>query len=98
MALIAKTPIESSLAHYRSALLTSPRLSAIPDLRHGITGRIPGITPAEANIGYGAPRDKDAAWIERQRWCRAAGIEPQAVSTVHQIHGRDVIRVESSQR
>ncbi len=98
MALSVNTSIEPSLDHYRKALLTSPRLSAIPDVRHGITGRISGLAPAEANIGYGVPRDKDAAWIERQRWCRAAGIDPLAISTVHQVHGRDVVRVDIDDR
>ena len=98
MALGAKTSIEPSLDRYRDALLTSSRLSAIPKLRHGITGRIPGAAPAEANIGYGTPRDKDAAWTERQRWSNAAGIDPLAVSTVHQVHGRGVVRVDISDR
>ncbi len=98
MAISANRSIKPSLDHYREALLASPRLSAIPALRHGITGRIPSHAPAEANIGYGAPRDKDAAWVERQRWCRAAGIDPQAVSTVHQVHGRDVAQVDVKDR
>ena len=94
MTLSANTSIEPSLDRYRDALLTSPKLSAIPNVRHGITGRIPGLAPAEANIGYGAPRDRDAAWIERQRWSNAAGINPLAISTVHQVHGRGVVRVD----
>jgi YfiH family protein len=98
MALSANLSIDPPLDRYRDALLTSSRLSAIPELRHGITGRIPGLDPAEANIGYGSPRDKDAAWAERQLWCRAAGIDPMAVSTVHQIHGRDVVQVNVQDR
>ena len=98
MTLSAKTSIEPSLDRYRDALLTSPRLSAIPTLRHGITGRIPGLAPAEANIGYGAPRDKDAAWVERKYWSNAAGIDPMALSTVHQVHGRGVVQVGVNDR
>ena len=81
------------LALYQNALLTSERLSVYGWLRHGITGRIPDAEPAEGNIGYSAPRDRDAAWAERQRWCLAARIDPQAMSTVHQVHGSDVVEV-----
>src|SRR5215207_7638406 len=98
MALSTQTSVEPSLDRYRDALLSSPRLSAIAEVRHGITGRIPGLTPAEANIGYGAPRDKEAAWIERKRWGNAAGIDPLAISTAHQVHGRGVFRVDSNHR
>ena len=98
MTLSAKTSVEPSLDRYREALLTSPKLTAIPNVRHGVTGRIAGLTPAEANIGYGAPRDKDAAWIERKRWSHAAGIDPLAISTVHQVHGRGVIQVDANDR
>lgn len=93
MALIRTDIRNPLLAPYQEALLTSDRLSALPWLRHGISGRIPDAEPAEANIGYGAPRNKDAAWTERQRWCLAARIDPQAMSTVHQVHGRDVVEV-----
>ena len=91
---LARTDLRDPLlAPYQDALLTSERLSALPWLRHGITGRIPDIEPADANIGYSAPRDREAAWVERQRWCLAARIDPLAMSTVHQVHGRDVVAV-----
>lgn len=75
------------------ALVTSPLLTGHPSIRHGVTGRLPGVEPAEGNIGYTAPRDPEAAWLERQRWSRAAGIDPDALTTVHQVHGRDVIAI-----
>jgi YfiH family protein len=78
---------------YASALLTTSLLSSHPTIRHGITGRIPGHNPAEGNVGYSTPRDPEAAWIERQHWSRAAGIDPSALSLAHQIHGNDVIVV-----
>jgi YfiH family protein len=89
---------EDLIMRYRAALVQSALLTRHPAIRHGITGRIPGVEPAEANIGYSAPRDRDAAWRERQRWARAAGIDPLAISTAHQVHGREVIGVGVDRR
>lgn len=97
MALTRSDIRDPRLDVYRDALTTSERLNALPWLRHGITGRIPDAEPAEANIGYSAPRDKDAAWVERQRWCLAARIDPHAMSTAHQVHGRNVAPVSVSE-
>jgi YfiH family protein len=71
-------------------LLRSPLLSAFSGLAHGITRRIPGLGVAEGNIGYSGPRDKADAWHMRVQWCRAAGIDPATLVTVHQVHGATV--------
>ncbi len=86
------------IERYRGALVQSSLLSAVPAIRHGITGRVPGIGPADGNIGYSAPRDRDAAWRERRRWAHAAGIDPLAISTVHQVHGNGVIAIGIDRR
>jgi YfiH family protein len=78
--------------------VTSPLLAGHRSIRHGITGRLAGSSPAEGNVGYTAPRDPDAAWLERQRWALAVGIDPRCLTTVHQVHGRDVIAVGHDQR
>ncbi len=67
-------------------------------VRHGITGRLPGVMPADGNIGYGAPRDKEAAWRERQLWSIASGVDSSALSTAHQVHGNRVIVVGAQDR
>lgn len=79
----------ASLDLYRANLLQSQRLRAIPNIRHGFTGRIQGVLPAEGNIGLSAPRDRDAALAERQHWAAAAGIDAARIFTAHQVHGND---------
>jgi YfiH family protein len=74
----------------KNALLRSNLLSAFPALTHGITGRLPGLGVADGNIGYSAPRDKADAWQMRINWCQAAGIDPESLVTVHQVHGATV--------
>lgn len=98
MRLVDPTIDEQLLARYRDALVQSELLNGHPAIRHGITGRVPGIEPAEGNIGYSSPRDRDAAWRERQRWARAVRIDPMALSTVHQVHGREVIGIGVDRR
>jgi YfiH family protein len=83
---------------HAAALVVSPLLEGHASIRHGVTGRLPGEEPAEGNIGYTAPRDPDAAWLERQRWSRAAGIDPAALTTAHQVHGRAVLSVGLNDR
>jgi YfiH family protein len=98
MAAVDTAPDREVIARYREALVQSDLLNRHPAFRHGITGRVPGMEPAEGNIGYSAPRDRDAAWRERQRWARAARIDPMALSTVHQVHGREVIGIGVDRR
>ena len=83
---------------YRSALVTSSLLADHPSIRVGITGRIPEREPAQGNAGYSAPRDPDAAWIERQRWATAAGIDPRALTSAYQVHGNSVVNVNVDSR
>lgn len=85
----ARSSTETGI-RFRDHLLTSERLAAIPWLRHGITGRIAGLSPAEANVGYTPPRDRDAALQSRQAWAEAARLDPASLVTVHQVHGNGV--------
>ena len=82
------------LQPYRDRLLQSDRFRDHPIVRHGFTGRLIGAEPAEGNIGFSAPRDRDAAAFERIRWATAAGIDPNAIYTVHQVHGNQVIAID----
>lgn len=69
----------------------SQLLSALPMVAHGITRRIADLEPAEGNVGYGSPRDQEAAWAMRQQWCEAIGLDAKTLITVHQIHGADSV-------
>lgn len=86
--------VTESLQLYRDRLLQSELISVDSAIRHGFTGRLPGIEPAEGNIGFSTPRDKVAAALERERWAHAAGIDPHAIYTVHQIHGNQVVAID----
>lgn len=90
-------PAESDAAllqPYRERLLQSDRLRDHPVVRHGFTGRLIGAEPAEGNIGFSAPRDRDAAAVERIRWATAAGIDANAIYTVSQVHGNRVVAID----
>ncbi|CAN5617535.1 peptidoglycan editing factor PgeF [soil metagenome] len=86
--------VTETLQLYRDRLLQSELISVDSAIRHGFTGRIPGLEPAEGNIGFSAPRDRVAAAVERERWARASGIDPDAIYTVHQIHGNQVAAID----
>lgn len=92
---VVPTEIDAeALQLYRDRLLQSALISSHPVIRHGFSGRLPGAEPAEGNIGFGAPRDKIAAAIERNRWACAAGIDPAAIYTVHQVHGNQIVAID----
>lgn len=70
--------------------LQSDLLSQFPFVRHGVTGRIPGLGLADGNVGFGSPRDKEDAWQMRQLFCASIGVDPHTLVTVGQVHGDDV--------
>ncbi len=85
--------VDPALLTYRTALVRSERIAAIAGVRHGLTGRIPGQGAADANVGYSPPRDRAAAWEERQRWCAVIGVDPAALTVTRQVHGASVLAV-----
>jgi YfiH family protein len=94
MHVVSTEPEAVVLQPYRNRLLQSDRLRDHPVIRHGFTARLPGVDPAEGNIGFSAPRDREAAARERVRWATAAGIDAGAIYTVHQVHGNGVIAID----
>ena len=68
----------------------SELLSTIPVVAHGLTRRVGGLGRADGNIGFSAPRDREDAWVMRQRWCAALSLVPEHLVTLGQTHGRDV--------
>jgi YfiH family protein len=70
--------------------LQSAAIGRLPFVRHGITGRVPGLGQADGNISYSEPRDPVDAWEMRQLWCRQMGIDPSTLVTAHQVHGNAV--------
>lgn len=72
------------------ALWQSDLLATFPGVTHGVTSRVPGMGLADGNISYSRPRDRDDAWVMRQRWCDAAGLHADHLVTLHQVHGTQV--------
>ncbi|MCA9879274.1 MAG: laccase domain-containing protein [Thermomicrobiales bacterium] len=70
-----------------SSLWQSELLAQVPSVRHGVTGRVPGLGLADGNVGFSAPRDRADAWRMRQHWCAAAGLDAARLVTLGQIHG-----------
>lgn len=64
---------------------------------HGITRRVQGVRPAEANISYTAPRDRVEAWKMRQLWSESMGIDAQQLAVPYQVHGSGVAIVRRRQ-
>ena len=82
-AVLSEMPLAPTLTHGRLLL-------GYPGVAHGITRRVAGLGAADGNVGYGAPRDRDDAWLMRVAWCRAIGLQAETIVTVNQIHGREV--------
>jgi YfiH family protein len=70
--------------------LQSRLLSQFPFVRHGVTGRIPGLGLADGNVGFGSPRDRADAWQMRKHFCASIGVDPHTLVTVGQVHGDEV--------
>lgn len=75
------------------AIWQSELLSAVPRVRHAVTGRVRGLGQAEGNVGYSSPRDKADAWAMREHWCGLAGMDARRLVTLGQIHGAVVHQV-----
>jgi YfiH family protein len=73
--------------------LQSDLLSTVPNVRHGLTYRVPGMGKADGNVGLGSPRDQEDAWQMRVRWCAGIGVDPERIVTMGQVHGNTVIQV-----
>jgi len=71
-------------------------LSAVANVTHGITRRVPGLGLADGNIGYGPPRDQADAWEMRLQWSAAIGVDPDTLATAGQVHGASVLRVAAT--
>lgn len=62
---------------------------------HGLTKRVRSVHPAEANISYTAPRNRDAAWQMRQTWSTAIGVDASRLAVPYQVHGNGVAIVRN---
>ncbi|MEQ8603065.1 MAG: peptidoglycan editing factor PgeF [Marivibrio sp.] len=65
---------------------------------HGFFGRAGGASTgiyAGLNVGFGSDDDRDAVSENRRRAMAALADEASPLVTVHQVHGTDVVRVET---
>ncbi|MCE2509750.1 MAG: peptidoglycan editing factor PgeF [Alphaproteobacteria bacterium] len=79
-------------------MLTHPTLERLPHVVHAFFTREGGTSDgiyASLNCGPGS-NDAPARVAENRRRAMARlGLEPASLATVHQVHGRDVLRVEA---
>ncbi len=73
--------------------LRSEMLLQFPEIVHGITRRVSGIDEADGNISFSRPRNKEAAWLMRQRWTEAIGVAADEITVPWQVHGTRAIYV-----
>lgn len=71
-------------------LWQSELLASLPGVVHGVTRRVRGLGRADGNVGFSAPRDREDAWQMRQHWCSLAGLSPERLVTLGQIHGAEI--------
>lgn len=72
-------------------VLRSALLDEAGGVVHGFTGRVAGLGAADGNVGYSPPRDQPDAWLNRQRWSAAIGVNPDHLVTPGQVHGATVL-------
>ena len=68
-----------------------------PRLRHGITGRTPGLW-REGDISYATGGDPARVFDNRRAWGAAIGIDAEAIVAVRQVHGNAVESVDATAR
>ncbi|MBU6463309.1 MAG: peptidoglycan editing factor PgeF [Bradyrhizobium sp.] len=75
-------------------MLASPRLSAVPGLRHAFFTREGGVSGGiyrSLNAGIGSQDDPASVTENRRRMAEQIGVLPQRFLTVYQTHSPDVI-------
>jgi YfiH family protein len=78
------------------APLTSPKLSALPGIKHGFFTREGGVSTGvytSLNTGVGSKDDPDAVHENRRRIAAHFGAEAQALVTPYQIHSATALTV-----
>ncbi|MBP7064673.1 peptidoglycan editing factor PgeF [Ferrovibrio sp.] len=77
--------------------VTSPALAALPGLRHGFFTRRGGVsTGLYAALNCGPGSADDPAHVAENRRLVAASLGAKALTSLYQVHGREVIVVDDS--
>jgi hypothetical protein len=75
-------------------VVRSPALEAIAGVRHGFFTRRQGLSTgvyASNNCGAGSRDDPSKVQANRAKAMRELGLEPEALCTVYQVHGREAV-------
>ncbi len=75
-------------------LWQSPLLSTIPNIRHGFTTRLGGVStgPYESqNLSLNVGDNPDDVFKNRRRLAQTLGFDPRLICLQRQVHGADVI-------
>jgi hypothetical protein len=76
--------------------LQSPRLAALPGVRHGFFGREGGVSAGlytSLNAGPGSKDDPAAVAENRRRIAAAMGVDGDHLLSLHQVHSAAAVRV-----
>ncbi len=78
--------------------ITSPRLAALPGMRHAFFNRDGGVSQgiyAGLNGGIGSNDDPQHVAENRRRMAQTMGVAPERFLTLYQVHSPDVVVVET---
>lgn len=78
-------------------MLQSEALASVPGITHAFFTRNGGVSRgiyASLNCGFGSSDDRDNVAENRTRVSRTLEMEPERLTTVYQVHGTDVSRID----
>ena len=80
--------------------LSAENLSSCPNIRHAFytrTGGVSGGIYASLNVGIGSQDDRNNVVENRRRAMAALDMPANALHTLYQVHGADVVRIDSGE-
>ena len=80
--------------------LSADNLSSCPNIRHAFytrTGGVSGGIYASLNVGMGSQDERNNVVENRRRAMAALDMPANALHTLYQVHGADVVRIDSGE-
>ena len=80
--------------------LSADNLSSCPNIRHAFYTRAGGVSGgiyASLNVGIGSQDDRNNVAENRRRAMAALDMPANALHTLYQVHGADVVRIDSGE-
>lgn len=89
-----KNRLRVELRNVGIPLWQSPLLSTIPNVRHGFTTRMGGVSTGpfqSLNLSLSVGDNPDAVYENRRRLAQTLDLDPQLICLQRQVHGADVV-------